>query len=113
MNLKEMIARLNALATKISEYHKLEGEGKLSADQSTEFDQALDEFNDLAPKVEEGQKRQAIANKAATMLQSAGRVSSALPGAGAGAESPQGRGGGELDFRSIGQRFAESEELAA
>ena len=109
MNLKEMIARLNAAATKISEFHKLDQEGKLTAEQSTEFDQVLAEFNDLAPKVEEGQKRERTANQAATMLQSAGRVSGIVAGT---AGENRGRGGAEIDLRSIGQRFAESEELA-
>ena len=107
MNLKELRAKLNALATEMS---TLAQESERTADEDNRLDAVLAEFNDLAPQVERLAGIEAAAGRARELGASAGRVA----GAEALAGDERQTGGGERtapDRRSIGQRFAESEQV--
>lgn len=107
MNLKEMRGRLNALATEMS---TLAQKSERTADEDSRLDAVLAEFNDLAPQVERLAKVEQAASTAREMAGSARRVA----GAEALVESEREQGGRqrtEQDRRTIGQRFAESEQV--
>lgn len=113
MNLKEMRERLNRLASRMGE---LAQKTDRTAEEETELDGVIAEFNELAPKCEREIGVQRAAERAATMQQSAGRVAGveALANGGNGGEGAQANGNGAretVDRRSIGQRFAESDEV--
>lgn len=125
MNLKEAVGRLNVISDRMGELgRKLSGGETLTVDEEREFDTLSAELDDLSPKVvrltraEEARKAAGSAN--AYGGQSAGRVAvmEALAnenGNGEG-EGEQRDGNGarqQLDRRTIGQRFAESDEVKA
>lgn len=103
--LVEMRNRLNAVATEMGE---LAQKDERSADDETRLDQLLAEFNDLGPKVEREQSIVDAANEARKLGESRGRVSGIVPAEGVEARERQEQ---TRDRRSVGQRFAESDQI--
>lgn len=99
MNLKEMREKLNALATEMTTLHQKESR---SADEETRLDAVIAEFNELGPKVQAELARDAAVSSAQAILKGVGSAArTVVPGAGAETR----------DRRTLGQRFAESDEL--
>ena len=110
MTLKEMQERLNALA---SEMRALNDKGdERTSDEESRFDQVIAEFNDLGEQFTEAkskdEQRKAALNNAGQYRQSAGRIAGTLPTPGAEQREQDGK---KIDRRSLGQRFAESEQI--
>lgn len=107
MNLKEMLARLNGLANEMRELNE-KGETR-SDDDESRLDAVIKEFNDLGPKAQElkakEEQRKAALAAAKAYEEPDGKRVSGIP-AKVGAEQREQR-----DTRTIGQRFAESEQL--
>ncbi|MDQ3539393.1 MAG: phage major capsid protein, partial [Chloroflexota bacterium] len=102
---KELRDRINAIATEMS---ALAQKDERSHDEDTRLDQLIAEFNELGPKLEREQGIVDAANEAAKLGQSRGRVSGIVPPAGVEARQQQAE---QVDRRSVGQRFAQSEQL--
>lgn len=105
MKLVELRERINAVATEMSALHRKEDR---SADEESRLDTLLAEFNELGPKIVKEEERAKAVEAADRMNESRGRQ---VPGGGqakSGAEERQ-----TIDRRSMGQRFAESEQVKA
>lgn len=113
MNLKEMRARLAALAKQLEPLYEAGKAGTLTDEQSSEYDRVLAELNDLAPKYQEALGRQ---QDAESMLAIANGKTGAAgreliePGSPGAAASVQMIAGFE-PAKSIGQMFVESEQF--
>lgn len=103
-SLKEMRENLNALATEMSALHA-KGDQR-SADEEARFDAVIAEFNDLGPKVQAEATRQETVARAAAMQKGRGSAAGVVPTAGAEERAAQ-----NIDTRSMGRRFAESEQV--
>lgn len=105
MNFKEMRARLQAISARMGELAKKETR---SADEETELDTLLAEFNDLGPKFERESNIQAAAQRSAGLGESRGRVAGMIDDdgkvVGQGEQS-------KVDRRSAALRFLQSEEF--
>jgi HK97 family phage major capsid protein len=109
MNVKEMRERINLLSGTLS---TLGQKNDRTEDEERSLDTALAEFNDLAPKLERELAIEASAKRGAEFSQSRGRVSGQVPAGHEGRAQEQGEPT-PIDRRSIGRRFAESEQIKA
>lgn len=105
MTITEMRERFTVVADKLGALAKKE---ERSADEEAELDTLLAEFNDLGPKLERQATIEQAASKGAKLNESRGRVSGMIPHDDNGKPTNEQR---EVDRRSIGQRFAESEQV--
>jgi len=108
MNLKELRAKLNKVATDMS---TLAQKPERTAEEETQLDALLAEFNDLAPQVERLASIEAASGRARELGGSAGRVAGAEALAAGDGGAARGAGGREIDRRSPGQRFADSDAV--
>lgn len=104
-NLKDLRGKLNALATEMSDLHK-KGDER-TAEEESRFDAVIAEFNDLGPKVEAEEARSAAVAQAEAMQKRQGSAARSLAGQTAITEG----GREEIDTRSMGRRFAESQQV--
>ncbi len=100
---KDLRGRFNTVAAEMGELARQETR---TADEESKLDQLLAEFNELGPKVERAANIENATAKADSMSQSRGAAANILPAA--GAEEQEAR---KVDARSMGRRFAESEEV--
>lgn len=100
-NLKDMRGKLNALATEMSDLYKKE---ERSADEESRLDAVIAEFNDLGPQVQKEEARAATVAQAEAMNKPQGSASRSLGSAEAAVRGNE----QERDYRSLGQKFAES-----
>lgn len=105
MNFEQMKARLRAISARMGELAKKETR---SADEETELDTLLVEFNDLGPKFEREANIQAAAQRSAGLGESRGRVAGTIDNDGKVVGQGEQR---QIDRRSVGQRFVNSEEF--
>lgn len=104
MNLTEMRERFNVVSTKLSDLAQLP---ERTAEQEAEFDVVIAEFNDLGPKVKREIQIKNAAQEAAVMSGSMGRIGGIVANDGA----PERQNAQRPDRRSIGERFAASDEV--
>lgn len=103
MNLKELRERMNALANEMETLYKKEGR---SADDDTRLDAVIAEFNDLGEKVTAETTREDAYKAAQAMRSGTGSAARSIPAPGAEEREAAAR-----DYRTLGQRFVESDEL--
>jgi HK97 family phage major capsid protein len=104
--LADLRGRMNVVASEMS---ALAQKDERSADEESTLDTLLAEFNDLGPKIEREAAIDAAAKSAKSNGESRGRVAGTLPTPGAEEREQAER---KIDRRSLGQRFAESEQVA-
>lgn len=105
MNLAEMRARINAASTELGTLVKKDDRG---ADDEGRIDALIAEINELGPKIERAVTIDATLASTSKYAESRGRVSGMLPAEGAEERQQQAT---KADRRSVGQRFAESDQL--
>lgn len=102
MTLKEMKDKLNALASEMS---TLGQKPERTADEETRLDAVMVEFNEFAPKVERELQLDASRKRAGELAQSTGSVTELDGQSGEQGEKKT------VDRRSLGERFATSQEI--
>lgn len=102
MKLAEMRERINIVATEMS---GLAQKDERSAEEDGKLDQLLREFNDLGPRLKREQEIQDAAREASGYSRG---VAGIVPEAGAEEREREAK---QADRRSLGQRFAESDQV--
>lgn len=103
MNLKELRAKYGKVADRLGELVAI---SERTAEQEDELDQVLKEFNDLGEQVVRAANIDEAVKRSAKLTESRGRI-----GSEEGITEDIVPGENKPDRRSLGQRFAESDEL--